>query len=247
MTDQLSANLDWDTFAWTQVGFGDLVLTIPAGSQHYQTTVPMTENGHTFEVEIELDFDPQTGLITAVFDSIDPATSLPPDALTGFLPPEDGTGRGQGFVSYIVEPKAGLPTGASIRNVARIIFDANDPIDTNQVDPHDASKGTDPAKEAFNTIDAAPPTSASNRLPPVEHSSSFTIRWSGQDDPGGSGIAFYMIYVSDNGGPYKIWQSDTSATSATFTGVDGHSYNFYSFATDNVGNVEASPCCAGDD
>ena len=86
-----------------------------------------------------------------------------PDALTGFLPPEDGTGRGQGFISYIVEPKTGLPTGATIRNIARITFDANDPIDTNQVDPHDASKGTDPAKEAFNTIDAGPPTSSVDR------------------------------------------------------------------------------------
>src|SRR5262249_48836355 len=36
VSDQLDANLDWDTFAWTAVGFGDVVLTIPAGSQHYQ-------------------------------------------------------------------------------------------------------------------------------------------------------------------------------------------------------------------
>ena len=79
----------------------------------------------------------------------------------------------------------------------------------------------------------------------MSHSTNaFTIAWSGPDDPGGSGIAFYIIYVSDNGGPYEIWQSDTSATSATFTGVDGHTYNFYSFATDNAGNVEAAPVSA---
>ena len=50
-------NLDWSTFQLTEVGFGDTNLTIPAGSQHYQTTVPMTYNGQTFDVLIELDFD----------------------------------------------------------------------------------------------------------------------------------------------------------------------------------------------
>jgi hypothetical protein len=244
VTDQLDANLDWDTFAWTQVGFGDVVVTIPAGSRHFQTTVPMTQNGRTFQVEIELDLDPQTGLLTAVFDSIDPATSLPPDALTGFLPPEDGTGRGQGFLGYTVQPKAELPTGTLIRNVARIVFDANDPIDTNQVDPHDASKGTDPAKEAFNTLDAGPPTSNVEGLPHVEHSSSFTISWSGQDDPGGSGIASYDIYVAVDGGDPSLLIANTTDTSATFIGQPNHTYSFYSLATNNVGHVEDAPAVA---
>ena len=70
------------------------------------------------------------------------------------------------------------------------------------------------------------------------------MTWSGQDDPGGSGIAFYNIYVSDDGGPFTLWQSDTTATSATYTGVAGHTYGFYSVATDNVGNVQATPTAA---
>src|SRR5262249_34414468 len=78
VTDQLDANLDWDTFAWTQVGFGDVVLATPAGSQHFQTTVPMTFNGRTFQVEIELAMNSQTGLLTAVFGSTHPATTRPP-------------------------------------------------------------------------------------------------------------------------------------------------------------------------
>jgi hypothetical protein len=28
---------------------------------------------------------------------------------------------------------------------------------------------------------------------------------SGQDDSGGSGIAFYDIYISDNNGPFILW------------------------------------------
>ena len=66
----------------------------------------------------------------------------------------------------------------------------------------------------------------------------------GQDDAGGSGIAFYNVYVSDNGGPYTPFLTDTTATSATFTGTIGDTYGFYSVATDNVGNVQPTPGAA---
>src|SRR6185312_5795089 len=108
--------------------------------------------------DIELGLNPQTGRITAGFQTIDPRTQLPPDVLTGFLPPEDGTGRGKGYFTYVVQPKAGLPTGTAIRNVATITFDANEPITTDQVDPHDPTKGIDPAKQDLITIDAGRPT-----------------------------------------------------------------------------------------
>ena len=127
VTDQLDTNFDWKTFELTEVGFGDTDIVIPPGSQHFQTTVDLTENGQPIEVDIELGLNPQTGLITATFQTIDPHTQLPPDVLTGFLPPEDGTGRGKGYFTYIVAPKAGLPTGTQIRNVATVVFDANAP------------------------------------------------------------------------------------------------------------------------
>ena len=41
----LDPNLDLSTFQLTEIAFGDTVLTIPPGSQDYQTTVPMTYNG----------------------------------------------------------------------------------------------------------------------------------------------------------------------------------------------------------
>ena len=68
---------------------------------------------------------------------------------------------------------------------------------------------------------------------------SFTVGWTGQDDSGGSGIASYNIYVSDDGGAFRLWLTNTVTTSATFTGQDGHTYGFYSVATDNAGNEEA--------
>ena len=141
--DQLSPDLDWDTFAFTAAGFGDTILAVPPGSRHFRTSVPMRYNNREFQVEIELDFNSQTGQILASFRSLDPATGLPPDVLTGFLPPEDGTGRGQGHFGYVIRPDAGLPTGTVLRNVADIRFDYAAIIATNRVDPHDPTKGTD--------------------------------------------------------------------------------------------------------
>ena len=100
ITDTLDPNLDLSTFQLTGINFGDTVLTIPPGSQDYQTTDPMTYNGVTFDVVINASLDYQTRQLTVTFQSIDPSTQLPPSVLTGFLPPEDGTGRGEGYVSY---------------------------------------------------------------------------------------------------------------------------------------------------
>ena len=153
VSNYLDPGFDWSSFQLIGIGFGDNQLVIPAANQHYQTTVSMIYNGETFDVQLEAGIHGDTGEVYAVFQSITPNTSLPPaNVLTGFLPPEDGTGRGQGYLAYTVAPKPGLATGTEIRNVASIIFDANDPITTNQVNPHDPSQGTDPTKEALITI-----------------------------------------------------------------------------------------------
>src|SRR5262249_26997829 len=49
------------------------------------------------------------------------------------------------------------------------------------------------------------------------------------------------IYVSDNDGQFTQLLEETADTSMTFTGQSGHTYEFYSIATDNVGNREATP------
>src|SRR5205807_1121524 len=42
VTDPLDPSIDPSTLAFAEVGFGDNRITVPAGSQHFQTTVPMT-------------------------------------------------------------------------------------------------------------------------------------------------------------------------------------------------------------
>ena len=178
--------------------------------------------------------------MTVTFQSIDPSTQLPPSVLTGFLPPENGTGRGEGYVSFVISPNAGLATGTQIRNVANIVFDGHTPIATDLVSDEDPSEGTDPTKEALITIDNTVPTSTVTALPATESSTSFTVSWSGSDGDG-SGIAYYNVYVSDDGGAFENFMMSTTETSTTFTGLPGHTYSFISIATSNVGISQPAP------
>jgi hypothetical protein len=240
VSDQLSNKLDWNTFQFTEVAFGDQFIAIPSGSQFFHKVVDVNSGVTDFQVAIDLDFNSATGQVTAQFQAINPTTGLPFSGLTGFLPPEDGTGRGQAHFNYVVRPVAGLSTGTQIRNVAIIQFDFGEIIDTNQVDPHDPTKGTDSLKEALITIDADAPTSAVNSLPASIASTSIPLAWSGGDG-NGSGVAHFDVFVSDNGGPLTPFLLNTTQTSATFIGQVGHTYGFQSLATDHVGHVESPP------
>lgn len=239
--DQLSGRFDWATFELTEIGFGDRVFAVPAGQQSYGTVVPMTYLGTDFEVHIQVGLDPATGLIQTDLYSLDPATGLPPPVEIGFLPPEDGSGRGKGYVAYVIRPQSGLASGTEIRNVATITFDFGEVIATNQVDPHDPAAGTDPAKEALVTIDASAPVSAVTPLP-AQSRTGFEVSWSGTDT--GAGIAAYTVYVSQDGGPFVPWLSDTSLTTAAYPGSVGHTYGFYVLATDATGHTEPAKTVA---
>ena len=203
----------------------------------------MTFNGQTFDVQIEAGIRLQTGEVFTTFQSIDPNTQLPPDILTGFLPPENQTGRGIGHVSYTIRPKSNLPTGTQIRNVALITFDSNPAISTDQVDPHEPTKGIDPAKQALNTLDIGAPSSRVTALA-AQTPLNFTVSWSGNDDTNGSGVSTYDVYVSDNGAAYSGFVLGAAGTSAVFSGMLGHTYSFYSIAVDHVGNREPAPATA---
>jgi hypothetical protein len=244
VTDQLSTNLDWSTFQLTEIGFGDHLITVPLGSQYYETTVPMSYSGVDFEVWIMAGIDLASGEVYAEFYSLDPATELPPNVLIGFLPPEDGTGRGMGHVSYTVLAQSGLPTGTQIHNVADVQFDQGEVIATNQRDPHNPGAGIDPGLECLNTIDASPPTSHVLPLPATTNVTVFLVEWTGQDDANGSGVQSYDLYVSDNGGAWTQWLTRSTNTSAVFTGQSSHTYAFYSVARDNVGNLEPAHSAA---
>ncbi|HEX4131744.1 MAG TPA: choice-of-anchor Q domain-containing protein [Pirellulales bacterium] len=88
----------------------------------------------------------------------------------------------------------------------------------------------------YQTLD-----SSVNPLPTIVYSSTVLVTWSGHPATNGPAIANYTVYVSDNGGAYTIWQNHTTATAANFVGQFGHTYRFYSVATDLRGNVQVTP------
>jgi hypothetical protein len=205
---------------------------VPAGRQTYSTRLDDRATSGLY-VDVSASLDPATRVVTWTFTSIDPKTlDVPQDASAGFLPPDTNAPNGEGWVTYTVHAKAGVTTGTRLNAQATVVFDATLP---------DQSSLNTPA--IYNTLDASPPTSSVGTLPAFSPAT-FPVTWSGQDDAAGSGLASDTVYVSDNGGPFTAWQTGTTQTSATFTGQGGHSYRFYSVATDNVGHVQATPTAA---
>jgi hypothetical protein len=230
VTDTLDPNLNLDTFELTEISFGNQRISIPSGLNHYDTTVPMTVNDTAILADVQATLDRASRTLTVTLRAIDPATGwLPDDPLVGLLYPNDATGRGEGSISYRVLPGAGLPTSTVIPNRARITFDFNDPVDTPLV---------------RNTLDAVAPTSRVLPLPATTTATAITVQWAGQDDPGGSGIAHYDLYVSQDGGAYALVLGGLTATSTPVPVTAGHTYGFYTIATDNVGHVELPPAVA---
>jgi RHS repeat-associated protein len=223
ISDTLDANLDWSTLELSQISFNNVTVSVPTGLQSFSGETNVTTD--PYPVKVAVTFNPATGQLVWTLQSIDPVTgTLPRDPYAGFLPPNDATRRGQGAVRFTIKPKSGLANGTTISNQASIVFDSNAAITTNK---------------AINTIDTTNPASTVASLS-ANNITSFTVSWGGSD-PGSSGVAYYDVYVSTDGGSFSPWLSGTAQTSGTFTGSVGHSYGFYSIALDNVGNRSAVP------
>src|SRR5262249_46998729 len=150
-------------------------------------------------VDVAAGLDRATRTVTWRFQAIDPETlDLPISPFVGFLPPDKVAPEGEGFVSFSVRPRAGLPTGTRMDARAPIDFPTTEPIDTNVW---------------VNPLDDGPPTSTVAALPATTAAPSFTVSWSGDDEGGlGSGIATYDICVSDDGGPFQPFLVGTTQT-----------------------------------
>jgi uncharacterized repeat protein (TIGR01451 family) len=135
VTDLLDADLDLASLRITEVAYGDRVIPVfygRGGATLHDEIVDYREgDDRTWVVYTHINLDYATGLMTAVLTTLDPDTGdCPEDPLAGFLPPNDETGRGEGRISFEIDPLPGLPDGTTITNQARIIFDTEAPIVT---------------------------------------------------------------------------------------------------------------------
>lgn len=226
ITQQLDPDLDPASFRLGDFGFGTILIDVPQNTAYYSTRLDLTaEMGILLYVTAGLDVS--TGEAFWEFYSIDPKTGETPDSpYTGFLPPNVQSPEGQGWVTYTIRTRSDAQTGDVIEAEASIVFDDNEPIDT---------------PVYYNAIDAGAPSSQVAPLPAVVAAPEFIVAWAGTDDEAGSALSGYVVYVSEDGGPFTVWLADTLLTQAPFLGTAGHRYAFYSVALDNAGNREPIP------
>ena len=211
-------------------GFGSFSFAVPTNTTAYSKRLDVRDSLGVY-VDVTAGLDVANRRAFWIFESIDPATNLSSslDATTGFLPVNDSVfHRGEGFVTFTLQPVSTAQTRDTSAATASIIFDTEDTIKTNTW---------------VNTIDAVAPHSSIVNLP-SQVDSVFTVYWQGTDDALGTGVQFYDLYVSKNNGPFSLHQSGIDSTHFSFTGDKGASYGFYTLATDSTGNKESSKTAA---
>ncbi len=222
----LPEGLRAQSFVLKEIGFGDTTIQLP----------PTNRIRQRFELGAEYNFqllDLVAGINAITneafwrFSTIDPESgNATLDPFGGFLPPNDSTGRGEGFVTYDIYLEPGVAAGTVISNQADIYFDQNEVISTNVWS---------------NTVVSANAQSQVNSLPPAS-AKSFLVSWNGSAGEGSAGIQGYDVYFAKNNGEYELWLQGTTATSAVFAGGESNAtYSFFSVLTTLEGTAEARP------
>jgi len=135
--DALDSNLDWSTFRLEEIAWGETTVPMPAETSSLNTrvTIPDYRTGgdKSWWVDVAVEVD-ATGTARWTFRTLDPSTGdWPEDALAGFLPVNNATGRGQGHVAFRIRPLGTTPAGSQLANRAVIRFDTEAPIETGLV------------------------------------------------------------------------------------------------------------------
>ncbi|MEJ6486264.1 Calx-beta domain-containing protein [Nostoc punctiforme UO1] len=225
----LDSDLDVRTFRLGDFGWSGITFDVPNNVAFYSQRLDLTATKGFF-VDVAAGVDVANKEAFWIITTIDPKTGeIPTDPSIGFLPPDNEQGIGDGFVNYTIRPSRNATTATVIDAKATIVFDNEAPIDTPPI---------------FNTLDVGKPSSSVEVLPNLVNNPEFLLKWSGNDDENGSGIASYDVYVSENGGNFTLWLDDTTLTEAPYLGQYGKTYAFYTVAVDNVGNIQTTPTIA---
>lgn len=216
---------DASTFQLGDFGFNNLTFSVPQNANNYSQRLDLRDSLGIF-VDVTAGLDGVNNQAFWIFESIDPVTYLPiTDPLKGLLLTQNPSkpANGHGFVNFSIKPLSSDHTGDTTSAYANIVFDANDTVPTNR---------------AKNTIDALPPTTHLTNFTQTANPSVVQLHWHGNDDPGGSGIATYSLYLSINGRPYALYRSGISDSAFLFTGVRDTVYCFFVGGIDSVNNKE---------
>ncbi|MDO7876857.1 CARDB domain-containing protein [Hymenobacter sp. ASUV-10] len=224
VTVPLGPASDPRTFRLGSFGWDTLTFQVPANSSTYSATLDMPDS-LGYDVRVLGTVDVVGRQLIWRLETIDPATGVAPlDPNKGFLALNDSTGRGQGFLNYIIQGSATAATGDTLAAQASIVFDVNPPIATNRW---------------VNILDAGVPVSQVNTLPATQPGNVVSLTWTASDDAGGSGLRAFDIYASQDGGAFTRVAQDVPGLSYTFTGLPNTHYDFFTLAVDSTDNREA--------
>lgn len=141
------------------------------------------------------------------------------DPEIGYLLPNNDDHVGEGFVTYTICHKPTPANGSTISNKATIVFDANEPIETNTF---------------VNTFDTDYPTS---KITAVERSGDkMTVKFEGSDAT--SGIDSYDLYAFKNGGEAELLAGGITTNQYQFETEANTTYALCVIARDHVGWME---------
>ncbi|MBR1415036.1 MAG: hypothetical protein IJ570_04155 [Prevotella sp.] len=138
------------------------------------------------------------------------------------LPPNVNAPEGEGYVTFTVDLLPGLKSGTQLKNKATIIFDYNEPIETN---------------EYVNTLDLTAPTG--QVMASGVSGSNMVLSLEGLDTE--SGVSHYLVYSSTADGQDFQFCGQSMKGSITIPVEAGHNaadYTFAVVAVDNVGNAQ---------
>ena len=129
VTNPLNEWLDWSTFEVREVAFNNHIDTGLSGVAN--GTHDKRLEGTDRYVRTTVSIDTDTGVAKWHMRIYDPNGMFgwPSDG-SGFLPSNDATHRGEGYVSYRIKLRDDAPYGVVVTNSASIVFDYNDPIET---------------------------------------------------------------------------------------------------------------------
>ena len=223
----LDPNIDERSVRLGDMQLGDLQIHA-AGQAFFQSEFDFTQSkGFVLSVTAAIDLSSRT--MYWDFRALDPAThELLTDPNIGLLL-NTGSDPATGFVTFTAQVRAGTPTGTVITTQARVIPDTAPPSDTNPVTVN---------------VDGVGPTTTVTAQPTAPGSSNYDVRWTAQDDPGGSGVQWTDVFVQEDGGPFTLLQAQSTGNEAIYSGASGHTYTFVAVAVDQAGNVGA-PSTAG--
>lgn len=203
---------DLTSFCFTSFGWADTIIRVDG--QNMKEFVQDVKMSDELTVRVSGQLDAEKNVAKWSFITLDKDLKPEEDPDKGFLVPNNADHAGEGFVTFAINHKSDLTSGAKIANEATIIFDANAPIKTN---------------EYINTIDKDVPESKATKV--ILKDDKLEVEYEASDAT--SGIREVKVFVSVNDGSFEPIEGTKIDYDAE------KSYCFATMAVDNVGWKES--------